>query len=291
LPPVDSLRCFVAAAEQLSFRRAAAEVALTPAAFSQRIKQLEELVGCTLFDRSPRNVALTLEGQALLQRARVALDELRACRDIAQTGERPVRMTLATRFELGLSWIVPFVADLRATKPNWTIDLAFGSGDEILERLDAGRVDAVVTSAPTARAEWAAEVLHPEHYVFVAAPAYLESRPLRTTEDATEHVLIDIDGELPLARYLLAVCPGLAFADVWRVGTGAAVAELTLAGRGVSVLPRYMIRRELADGRLVALLTEFEPLTDTFRLMYRASSPLRDAIVELAGFLRDRPLR
>ncbi len=291
LPPVDSLRCFVAAAEQLSFRRAAAEVALTPAAFSQRIKQLEELVDCKLFDRSPRQVSLTLEGQALLGKAREALDQLRQCRDIAAQGERVVRLKLGTRFELGVSWLVPYVSGLRKRRPNWTVDLVFGSGPEILERLDAGRVDAVVTSAPTAKAEWAAEVLHPEAYAFVAARSLVDERPLQQPADAAAHVLLDVDGDLPLARYLLAVCPGLQFADVWRAGTGAAVLALALDGHGVAVLPRYMIADELAGGRLVLLLPEFEPLSDTFRLLYRAGSPLAEALVELADDLRASPLR
>ena len=291
LPPVDSLRCFVAAAEQLSFRRAAAEVALTPAAFSQRIKQLEELVECKLFDRSPRQVTLTLEGQALLGRARAALDQLRQCRDVASGGERIVRLTLGTRFELGVSWLVPYVSQLRRKRPHWTVDLVFGSGPEILERLDAGRLDAVVTSAPTAKAEWAAEVLHPEAYVLVGTPELVRQRPLDDPAAAADHVLIDVNGDLPLARYLLAVCPGLQFADVWRAGTGAAVLALTLDGHGVSVLPRYMIADELADGRLVALLPRFEPLSDTFRLLYRAGSPLAEALVELADDLRAYPLR
>lgn len=291
LPPVDCLRCFVAAAEQLSFRRAAAEVALTPAAFSQRIKQLEEIVDCKLFDRSPRQVTLTLEGQALLGKARAALEQLRECRDIAGEGERDVRLTLGTRFELGVSWLVPYISGLHAKRPRWTVDLVFGSGPEILDRLDAGRLDAVITSAPTAKAEWAAEVLHPEAYVLVGTPQLAAQRPLQEPADATAHVLIDVNGDLPLTRYLLAVCPGLQFADVWRAGTGAAVLALVLDGHGVGVLPRYMIANELADGRLVPLLSQFEPLSDTFRLLYRAGSPLAEALVELADGLRAFALR
>lgn len=291
LPSVDSLRCFVAAAELLSFKRAAASVFLTPAAFSQRIKQLEELLECTLFERSPQRVELTPRGQALLPRAREALDGLRACRSVVSGADAPVRLTLGTRFELGLSWIVPAIIELRQTLPHWRVDLVFGSGVEILAKLDAGRLDAVVTSAPTARADWEAEVLHPEHYAFVAAPSTVSSQPLESPEDARHHVLIDIDREIPLGRYLLSVCPGLSFTQVWPVGTGSAVLALVLAGQGVAVLPRYMIASHLRDGTLVELLPDYEPLADSFRMLFRSQSPSAAALRELAERLRARPLR
>jgi DNA-binding transcriptional LysR family regulator len=290
LPSPESLRCFVAAAEHLNFRRAAAEVALTPAALSQRIRQLEELLDCRLFDRSPRHVALTHAGQALLERARPALAALASCFEATTAAPERIRFSVGTRFELGMSWLVPTVDELRATRPHWQIDLVFGSGPEILDRLAQARVDAIVTSAPVADEDWEAEVLHPESYVLVGAPQLLDARPLQHTDDAAAHTVLDVDGDLPLARYLLSVCPNLRFAEVWRCGTGAAVHAFVLSGRGVAVLPRYMVRQDVEAGRLVELLSAFEPLTDTFRLLYRRSSPVRDVLSELAAILRSRPL-
>ncbi len=291
LPSVDSLRCFVAAAQQLSFRRAAAEVALTPAALSQRIKQLEDQLGCVLFDRSSRHVALTPSGTALLERARPALEALRACADVAESGPSRLRVVLGTRFELGMSWLVPLVLELRTSAPHWRIELVFGSGPEILERLERAAVDAIVTSAPVADAMWESIVLHPESYVLVAAPALLERAPLVVPADAEQHVLLDVDGDLPLGRYALSVSPGLSFGDVWRVGTGAAVHLLAVAGQGVAVLPSYMVEADLREGRLVRVLPELELLGDTFRLIHRRGSPLSVALGELAGVLRSHPLR
>jgi len=290
LPSVDSLRCFVAAAQQLNFRRAAAEVALTPAALSQRIKQLEDQLGCVLFDRSSRHVALTPSGTALLERARPALEALRACADVADSGPSRLRLTIGTRFELGMSYLLPAILELRTSKPHWRVEPVFGSGPEILERLERGAVDAIVTSAPVADALWESMVLHPEAYELVGAPSLIARTPLRAPEDSAAHVLLDVDGDLPLARYALSVCPGLSFGDVWRVGTGAAVHTLARAGQGVAVLPTHMVEADLREGRLVRLLPELALLGDTFRLIHRRESPLTDALAELAEVLRARPL-
>lgn len=291
LPSVDSLRCFVAAAQQLNFRRASAEVALTPAALSQRIKQLEDQLGCVLFDRSSRHVALTPAGTALLERARPALDALRACAEVADSAPSRLRIVIGTRFELGMSFLVPVVLELRSAKPQWRIELAFGSGPEILARLERGAVDAIITSAPVADADWESFVLHPESYVMVAAPSLVSRTPLRVAADAQAHVLLDIDGDLPLGRYALSVSPGLSFADVWRVGTGAAVQQLAIAGEGIAVLPLHMVEVDLREQRLVRVLPELALLGDTFRLIHRRASPLADALAQLATELRARPLR
>ena len=77
-PSFDSLRCFLAAARALNFRAAARSVALTPTAFGQRIKQLEEQFGVPLFVRTTRSVSLTERGLALLpavERCLAAVDE------------------------------------------------------------------------------------------------------------------------------------------------------------------------------------------------------------------------
>src|ERR1700719_2303163 len=58
-----SLRFFEAAARLLSFKRAALELHVTQGAVSQHIKTLEQALGCKLFYRLPRQIALTVEGQ------------------------------------------------------------------------------------------------------------------------------------------------------------------------------------------------------------------------------------
>jgi len=290
LPPVDSLRCFLAVAEHLSFRRASSELALTPGAVSQRIRQLEGLVDAQLFERSSRRVQLTAAGRELLPRARQAIAAVRACVTLDDAAVRPIRASVGTRFELGLSWLVPAVLALRDERPHWTLDLVFGSGGEILERLEAGTVDCIITSAPTANERWVARVLHDETYALVAAPSRLAERGVHRAEDVSAHSLLDIDRSLPLARYAQSASPDLSFADVVCCGTGAAVHAMVRAGAGIAVLPEYMVRGDLEAGVLSRVLPDLPLLRDTFRLLYRADSSLADMFDGLAAWLAERPL-
>ncbi len=288
LPPVDSLRCFLAVAGHLSFRRAASELALTPGAVSQRVRQLEALLEVQLFERTSRQVELTADGHQLRPTAQAAVEAVAAC--MRPDAGAPTRLSLGTRFELGLSWIVPAVLELRRARPTWQVDLVFGSGREILDRLEAGTVDAIVTSAPTANARWAARALHEETYALVAAPRRLETAPIEEPADVGAHVLLDLDRSLPLARYAQSVSPELTLGDVWCCGTAAAVRDLACAGQGVAVLPEYMIRADLEAGRLVRCLPELALLRDTFRLLYRTGGPAAEALETLGAFLSERPL-
>jgi LysR family glycine cleavage system transcriptional activator len=290
-PSLESLRCFLAASRHLNFRRSAHEVALTPTAFSERIRALERDLGVALFRRTTRRVELTSEGQALVPAAEHTLASAQACVAAVRAPEaRAVRIRLGTRFELGLSWLIPAVSDFERLRTNFELDVYFGSGPDILERLERGALDAAVTSAPVARADWHAEVLHPEHYAFVASKRLLQKRPLRAVRDARSHTLLDVDETLPLARYLLSAVPALEFARTRFCGAGAAVLTRVRAGDGVAVLPRYMLDADLAARRLVRLLPRVALLSDSFRLVYRKNSAQAPALAEVAAFLRARPL-
>src|SRR5260370_39207314 len=66
LPDLESLRCFEAAARRLGFAAAAREVRLSPPAFSERIRRLEEQLGTALFQPRARRGTLTAAGSPLL---------------------------------------------------------------------------------------------------------------------------------------------------------------------------------------------------------------------------------
>ena len=80
LPDLESLRCFVAAAELLNFRAAARQVALSPAALSQRIRSIEEQLQTPLFQRTTRRVHLTAAGLSLYPVAKKTLESAAECR-------------------------------------------------------------------------------------------------------------------------------------------------------------------------------------------------------------------
>ena len=105
------------------------------------------------------------------------------------------------------------------------------------------------------------------------------------------HTLLDTDRSLPLTRYLIgADNPELPFGQIRLCGTGAAMLAMVRAGRGIAVLPEYMVDQDLDSGALLPLLPECDMLSDTFRLLYRKDHPQAPMLEVLGGFLRDQPL-
>ena len=294
LPDPESLRCFAAAAHQLNFRAAATSVALSPAAFGTRIQKLEEQLGAPLFTRSTRRVALTAAGEKLLPQARRVLEEAQRCLGVLSGDRVPYELTVGTRFELGLSWLVPALSGLSRAHPERTIHVTFGDSAELLAALRRGSMDCAISSARIAGGDFRYEMLHPEHYRFVAAPRLLKRLPMRQPVDATRHILLDIQPDLPLFRYLRDV--GAAeeswpFSRLEFLGTIGAVRYRVLEGRGLAVLPSYFIRNDLATRRLRALLPGMPLQSDSFRLIWRTGHARELELRALAAELRKLPLR
>lgn len=289
---LESLRCFDIVATTLRFRAAAARVHLSPAAFSERIRRLEDSLGATLLARSTRQVNLTEAGHRLLPLAREILSLVERCRGAADAAARPLpyELVLGTRFELGLSWLCPALGPLSLGRPERTIHLYNGDTPDLLRRLDRGELDAVVASMRLTSPRLAYAALHPEEYLFVSA-----DRGLRRREDAAASILVDVSSDLPLFRYFL---DALSDAEPWpfsRVeymgGIGAIRHRLLDGGGRVAVLPRYFIASDLAAGRLVRLMPRVRPRADNFRLIWRAGHPRETDLIALASELRKMPLR
>ncbi len=294
LPDIESLRCFASAAHHKNFRKAAREVGLSPAAFSDRIKRLEQLLDVRLFQRTTRSCSLTPEGERALGHAKAALDAARRCADSASREPVPFDLVVGTRFELGLSWLEPALERLGRQQPQRRLHLYFGDTDALSGALERGACDCFVTSARLSHPGWETAALHEERYAFVAAPSLLDGLPLAGHKDAARHTLLDLHRDLPLFRYFLDGRPSREvwrFARVHRLGTIAAVAAQARRGAGVGVLPRYFVEGDLGKRALVEPLPKAKLSQDYFRLFWRADHPRGDDLARLASDLRAVPLR
>jgi DNA-binding transcriptional LysR family regulator len=296
--PLDlaSVRCFLAAVEADSFRAAAERVHLSPAAFGERVKRLEEELDVVLFERTTRTIRLTEAGERFAAAAEQLFDQERRAREAARDPERtaPFELLIGTRYELGLSWLVPALPALAVERPERTIHFYFGDSSDLLRRLAAQEIDVLVSSARVSEVGLEYAPLHDEDYVFVGTKKYLAKKPLHSAADAPNHVLIDAHPDLPLFRYFLDAVPaepGWSFARIERMGTIAAIRQRLLAGAGVAVLPEYFVRKDLAAGRLEPLMPKVKLRQDVFRLIWRAGHPRDRELRRLAAALKEMPLK
>lgn len=297
LPDLESLRCFLAAARHLNFRDAARSVALSPAAFSDRIQRLESTLGAALFERTTRRVALSVAGQRLVPEAQRCLEQARRCAEVVRGEDlapMPYELTIGTRFELGLSWLVPALDRLEKARPERRLHLSFGDTPDLVRQVQRDIIDAFVSSARLSDAGFSYARLHEERYVFVGHRRLLDQRPLVCRDDCKRHTLLDAHRDLALFRYFLDTRPGgedWAFRRVDILGTIGAVRARVLSGAGVAVLPHYFVERDLQCGKLSLILPQIELPGDWFRLVWREGHPREAALRTLAEDLVTRPLK
>jgi DNA-binding transcriptional LysR family regulator len=144
------LRYFVAVAEELHFRRAAARLHISQPPVSQQIAALESELGCRLLERSRRRVELTPAGEAFLRDARALLAEL----DVAVSTARAIDAGQAGVLRVGfvgsalLSIVPDAVQRFRRTRPGVEVELRERSTVEALRALATGVVDLALVRPP-----------------------------------------------------------------------------------------------------------------------------------------------
>ncbi|MDF1609444.1 LysR family transcriptional regulator [Hoeflea sp. YIM 152468] len=168
--PLEWVRVFEAAGRTGSFTAAAAEIGLTQAAVSQRIKNLEQLVGVSLFSRQPRGVILTVDGEAWLPYVTQALLALNRSAD-ELFGKAPDRITLSASASVAQMWIIPRLAALE-NRPRFQISLTTMTIEPDFAKANA-TLEIRYIRHP--RPEGLATRLYREALVPLAAPALLEA--------------------------------------------------------------------------------------------------------------------
>src|SRR3954462_6609831 len=123
---LDGVEAFLGVAQHRSFRRAAAELGVTPSAISQAIRALEARIGAVLFIRTTRSVGLTEAGERFLARAKPAFEELVAASQIARDlGQRPTGLRrLAVPRAVVPILLEPLLASFSQAYPEIEVEVA-----------------------------------------------------------------------------------------------------------------------------------------------------------------------
>ena len=196
------LEAFVAVAETGSFSAAAELVHITQPAISKRIAQLEEQLGCKLFDRISRTSHLTEAGLALLPRAERILVELRETRQAIRdlSGHVSGSLRLAISHHIGLHRLPPVLRQFVSANPGVNLEIEFMDSEIAYEGVLQGRFEVgVITLAPEPHPRILAELVWPDPLVLMVA----DEHPL------TQHCNASGEVDIQQLQHYPAILPGL----------------------------------------------------------------------------------
>jgi DNA-binding transcriptional LysR family regulator len=273
LPSLDLVRGFDAAARHLSFTKAAAELFLTQSAISRQIKALEEQLGVALFQRRHRALALTESGRHFHQAVGDALRVLQeAAVRIRGPGAR--RLTLSTTIGFASLWLIPRLNDFRARHPD--IDIRIDANNRLID-LAREEVDVAIRYCTPQLAPPGAQRLFGEQVIVVCNPRLVERPGLTAPADLARHVLLHydrLDGVAPWSTWPVWLevqgVPGLKPAGSVSFTAFDHMIQAAIDGQGVALAPSPLVRRLLAEGRLVAPL---KAVTGSARAYYLLVEP------------------
>jgi len=191
LPGLDLLKGFEAAARHLSFTKAGGELFLTQSAISRQVQALEEQLGVKLFQRRPRALLLTDEGQRYYKAVRAALDDLRAATASVRKDAGAAVLTVSTTVTFASLWLVPQLAGFQSAQPGVQVRLV---AENRLQDLDRERIDIAVRYCPPAIAGRGATKLFGERVLPVVSPRVAARLKLERPEDLARAVLLEYDG-------------------------------------------------------------------------------------------------
>lgn len=143
------LRYFVAVAEEQNLTRAAVRLRVAQPALSRQMKDLEEELEATLFDRGHAGVQLTLAGKAFYERARAILVQANEAANEVRTAAGVISGRLTVGFPSGihLNQLAPAIDAFKKSHPKVEFDFMHGYNREQVKALRAGLIDVAFVNA------------------------------------------------------------------------------------------------------------------------------------------------
>jgi DNA-binding transcriptional LysR family regulator len=288
------LTAFVAVAEERSFTRAAARLGLSQSALSQIVRRLEASLGLPLLTRTTRSVAPTEAGERLLETLGPALQSLDASlASLSDLRGKPVGSIRITSVEHASATILaPALAKLLPEYPGLKVEIIndYRLTDIVAERFDAG-----VRLGESVDQDMIAVRIGPDFgMAVVGSPAYFAGHPApEAPHDLTSHACVNLrlptSGGLwpwPFAKHgreLKVRTDGPMAANTIDLGLA-----MALGGVGLAYLPEDVVRRNIAERRLVRVLADWTPPSSGYHLYYPRRRQLDRAFSLLVEALRYR---
>lgn len=296
LPGTRALRTFEAAARLLNFTRAAEELALTPAAVSHQIKELEDQLDLVLFARGGRSLQLTPAGMVLFEAAASALESLQRAvgraRGMAR-GATQLRISLSARF--ATNWLLPRLPQFQAAHPE--LELSFDISDALRD-FDSDDIDLAIRFGTGRVADACADRLFDTVIAPVCSPRLLaDGARVEQTSDLLRHTLYYVDWKTdgmvwPNWRMWMAAAGIDDFDDRRCVGfsDSSHVVQAVIDGGGIGLADLDMIANDLAQGRLQRLFDIVVPVAPdyAYHLVYPRRSREDPRILAFRGWLLEQ---
>lgn len=291
-PTIRQLSFLVALAEQKNFSRAAETVFVTQSTLSAGIKELENLLGAALVERTKRMVRLTPLGEAVVKQSEIILSEINNLVELVKGAAEP----LTGEVRLGaIPTIGPFVLpralpELKKKYPGLKLFLREGQTEDTLNHLRKGNLDVGLIAFPYPTPGLSVDLIGNDTFLLVCPPGHPMARKKEVSVDEIAHdqLLLLEEGHC-LRDHALSVCHihNLEAPEQFKATSLETLVLMVAEGLGLTLVPSLAIRAGLLKGKnLKAVTLKGAGAGRKIGLCWRASNPRAEEFKLLADEIK-----
>lgn len=285
---MNELRYIVAVAQERNFRRAAEKCFISQPALSLAVQKLEEELGVQIFERGRHEITVTETGNAIVEQAQRALEEVDLIREIASQGKNQ----LATPLRLGVihsvgPYLLPdLIPSLKKIAPQMALEVEENITANLDGMLRNGKLDVIIIALPFGDAGIPTLPLYDEPFEVIVSNEHrwAERRSLKAAELAQEKVLL-LDSGHCFSNQVAEACPELSrrgAADIQRGTSLETIRNMVASGLGISVLPASANSARYRNPLLRVIPFNKPAPSRRIALAWRKNFPRRQAVESLA---------
>ncbi|MDG5899513.1 LysR family transcriptional regulator [Shewanella xiamenensis] len=285
----DDLEILLAVVDSGGFSAAAELLDIQVARVSRAVSKVESQVGVSILNRTTRRIELTEEGRQFVEAIRIGLLQIQqAEEEIITRGELPrgrLRVDAASPFVF--HQLVPLIQSFKQTYPDIELELTSNEGFvDLLEK----KTDLAIRIGNLTDSTLHARPLGKSLLYIVASPDYLSRRGFpNKSSDLIHHDLLGFSTPKALNDWPLNGFTR--FTPTLTSSNGETLRQLALTGNGIACLSGFMVKKDIAEGRLIPLL-ESEKITNTGReqinAVYYKSSTVAKRISAFIDFIQPK---
>ncbi|MEO1198150.1 MAG: LysR family transcriptional regulator [Pseudomonadota bacterium] len=288
---LDAMRALVKVVALGSLAEAARQLSVTRSAVSKGVKELEAELGARLLDRTTRRVSPTEAGLAYYERCVDILARIEETeRQVTQLHEEPRGvLKVNAPMSFGTMHLGHAIAAFMDIYPEVRVELMLT--DRFVDPIEEG-FDVTIRIAQLEDSSLIARKLSPALRALAASPDYLdrEGRP-QAPSDLMQHSCLNFGHTTTRQRWTLerdGKPITIPINSTFCANNGEVLRDAALAGRGITLLPTFLIGRDIAAGRLEPILPDFPPTELGIFALYAPNRFLAAKVRVFIDFLKDR---
>lgn len=273
----EDIQAYLHVVELGGISAAARQMGLSKSVVSKRISDLERELGVSLLQRSTRCIRPSESGRYFYEQARAALSQLDHAAQTVSDSARELcgELRILAPMSFGTRWLSPLIAEFAKAHPRLNLSLEL---DDKLADVGYERYDVAIRITRLGDSSLIARKLTASRRVLCCSPEYAGRAGLpQRLEEVAHHACLAYSNSPPGQVWAFAEVSAkagvrsIAPRGVFTANNGEVLRDAALAGRGLAVLPRFIVWEDLRAGRLIEVLPDMPPVDDGIFAVYPRS--------------------